>query len=147
MNNWNAPNKKAEYAIGIDTGVNTGIAIWDVQKKQFVEIKTLPIHRALEVVKSYHERHTINVRVEDARLAVHGRNSVTDRHKLQGAGSIKRDATIWADFLKDHNIPHLMVRPTKGLTKLGKYEFEKITKYKGLTSNHGRDAGMIVFGL
>lgn len=146
-NNWNPNKKKSEFAIGIDSGVSTGIAIWDIANKQFVEIKTMPVHRALEVVKSYHERHTISVRVEDARQATHGRNSVTDRHKLQGAGSVKRDAKLWQDFLEDHKIPHQMVRPRKAITKLGKYEFEKISKYKGLTSSHGRDAGMLVIGL
>lgn len=147
VNNWNPPNKRASYAIGIDSGTSTGIAIWDRQTKQFVEVKTMPIHRALEVVRQYHERYTIEVRVEDARLAVHGRNTTTDRSKLQGAGSIKRDAKIWSDFLTDYSIPHLMVRPNKALSKLSKEQFVRTTKYTGLTSSHARDAAMIVYGL
>ena len=66
--------------------------------------------------------------------------------KQQGAGSIKRDAKIWEDFLNRKNIDFQMVNPTSRKTKINKDYFQKLTGYKGNTSEHGRDAAMLVFG-
>lgn len=136
-------NERKEYYIGIDSGVNTGIAVYDATKKQLVEVKTVKIHKALEIVANYHENHKIKVVVEDARQV----RFKTDPIKAQGAGSVKRDAKIWFDFLIDKDIPHQMVRPNKATTKLNKEAFYNITKYSGQTSQHGRDAALMVFGL
>lgn len=59
--------------IGIDTGVHTGIAIWDNQKRSLEMVKQMPIHRAMAVVQSYADMQKtgvgdkIIVRVEDPR--------------------------------------------------------------------------------
>jgi hypothetical protein len=39
-----------------------------------------------------------------------------------------------------------MVNPTSRKTKINKDYFQKLTGYKGNTSEHGRDAAMLVFG-
>ena len=134
---------KTDYYIGIDIGTRTGVAIWEVHSKTFHEISTMAIHKAIELVKWFSERYTIQVRVEDARQVRYN----TDPVKKQGAGSIKRDATIWEDFLTDYKIPHMMVRPNKALTKWSAEEFNRQTGFKGKTSNHGRDAALLVWGL
>lgn len=136
---WN--NNISQFAIGIDVGTKTGLAIWDKAKKKYVEIKTLPIHRALDVVKDYHSKHKIIVIVEDARKVRFG----TDKVKAQGAGSVKRDSSIWDDFLTDYNIPHAMARPNKRITKWDATTFRMQTGYEGLTSSHSRDAALLVF--
>jgi len=139
-------NQQLDIAIGIDSGTNTGFAIWSKKEKRFIEVSTMKIHRALDKVKDYHKQgYTILVIVEDARKAVFGRSE--DYHKAQGAGSVKRDASIWEDFLKDHNIKHIMQRPMKAKTKIDAVKFRTITKYTGLTSEHSRDAAMLVYGL
>ena len=59
--------------IGIDTGVHTGIAIWDNRKRSLEMVKQMPIHRAMAVVQSYADMQKtgvgdkIIVRVEDPR--------------------------------------------------------------------------------
>lgn len=139
---WNTP-QPTEFAIGIDIGVKTGIGTWDRKKKKIIEIKTLMIHRAMDYVKKMHDDgHKIIVRVEDAREVVYK----TDPIKAQGAGSVKRDAKIWEDFLSDHGIPFEMVRPNKAITKWSKERFILQTGYTGITSSHGRDAAMLVIG-
>lgn len=137
-------NYRKKYMIGIDTGTKTGVAIWDVKAKAFSQISTLKIQRAMELVKQYKE-HDIHVFVEDARKAVFGRSN--DMNKAQGAGSVKRDAAIWEDFLKDLGVPFTMKRPNKRATKLSKKQFYNLTKYTGLTSEHSRDAACMVFGM
>ena len=129
--------------IGIDTGVQTGVAIWCSELRKFDFIKTLKIHNAMRLVEIMQEEIPLFVFVEDARLATFGR--AKDMHKAQGAGSVKRDAVIWEDFLTELQIPFKLVRPKKSITKLDDALFKKITGYAGKTSQHARDAAMLVF--
>lgn len=129
--------------IGIDCGVNTGIAIWSVKEKKFLSITTTQIHLALDSVKSTYKLYgsALKVIVEDARQVRFKTNAAA----AQGAGSVKRDATIWEDFLKDYGIPHEMVRPQKALTNYTSQLFAQYTGYTARTSTHARDAAMLVF--
>ena len=68
------------------------------------------------------------------------------RGHLMGAGSVKRDSVIWQDALTDWGIPFEMVPPRAGATKWDADTFARITGYKGRTSNHARDAALLVFG-
>lgn len=141
---WN--NSKHTFIIGIDAGVKTGLAIWSKEDKKLVQVETTKIHRAMQIITNYHrEGKQLQVRVEDARKRKWYGNA--GREKLQGAGSVKRDCTIWEDFLKDAGIPYEMVAPKNNRTKLDKEMFTMLTKYTGMTSEHSRDAAMLVFGM
>lgn len=134
------------YYIGIDSGVNTGFALWDSLEKKFEDIDTLMIHQAIDLVRNLvqeHPRMTL-VRVEDARLRKWFGS--TGREQLQGAGSVKRDAKIWDDFLKDIGAHYEMVAPKYNTTKLAAGPFSVITKWHKKTNEHSRDAAMLVFG-
>ena len=147
------------YYIGIDTGVNTGIAVWDNKQRSLLEVDCMKIHKAMEVVDSYCGRASFEgtkviVRVEDARQRTwYGYNTPQkDRAKLQGAGSVKRDATIWEDYLTDLKAEHpgmvefQMVAPKNNATKIPSGSFVAMTGWKKRTNEHGRDAAMLVFG-
>lgn len=132
--------------IGIDCGTHTGIAVWDSGEKKMLSLETLMIHQAMEKVLywSYKSDGDIMVVFEDARLRKwYGEES---NAKLQGAGSVKRDCSIWEDFLKDKGIMFKAVHPLKGMTKLSSIYFKRITKWEGKTSEHSRDAAMLVVG-
>ena len=136
--------------IGIDPGTHTGVAVWDSKAQVFIELTTIPIHQALLKVKRLYaesrELSNICVVFEDARQRTwFGRDKNTNA-KLQGAGSIKRDCSIWEDFCKDYQIPFLAVPPVKGGTKLSEAYFKTISGWKGRTSIHARDAAMLVIG-
>lgn len=133
-----------QYEIGIDTGTKTGIAIWDKRSKSFDSIETVQIHTAMKIVRDYSADYNISVRVEDARLRKWFGNS--GREQLQGAGSIKRDAVIWDDFLKELGITYEMVAPKNNTTKLTAEQFKQISNWDKQTSEHSRDAAMLVFG-
>jgi hypothetical protein len=132
--------------IGIDTGVNTGIAIWNKDQKELVGVNTLAIHDAMEIVLNNLYVFGVNmfVRVEDARQRTW--YGVSGKEKLQGAGSVKRDASIWEDFLKAKGIPFEMVAPKNNRTKMDAKTFSKATGWNGRCSNHARDAAMLVYG-
>ena len=136
--------------VGIDSGVNTGFAVWHVKGKS-INPYTYRIHKAMEMVVTICSDPNIrvHVRFEDARLRKwFGKANAS---QLQGAGSIKRDSTIWHDFLTDlskshPNITFEAVAPKDNKTKLSVEQFEVYTGYKGKTSEHARDAAMLVYG-
>lgn len=142
-----AGKPKYQYIIGIDAGVNTGFACWHTESKKLLAVETIMIHQALDRIRNIESKEPKScfVRIEDARLATFDRQGETNNSKQQGAGSIKRDAKIWEDAMKDWNIDFEMVRPNNKITKLDQRIFEDITGWKGRTSNHGRDAAMLVF--
>lgn len=134
--------------IGIDPGTHTGLAIWDSPKEEFVTIDTLSIIQALDKVARFYKDNKglfdIMLLFEDARQRTwygHGNTNA----KLQGAGSVKRDCNIWEEFCKEKGIPFRAIPPQKGGTKLTPQYFRLLTGYKGRTSEHARDAAMLVF--
>lgn len=135
--------------IGIDTGVKTGLAVWSSRSKRFVEISTCKIHEAMRTVRQYQTAAEAGfysgllVRVEDARLRKwYGNRSEAKR---QGAGSVKRDAKIWEDYLTDIGVSFELCEPQKGLTKVDAQQFKLLTKWTERTSSHSRDAALLVF--
>ena len=130
--------------IGIDTGAKTGIAISIGGSLQRVDCMT--ITKAMQLVSEYPAA-TTKLYIEDARkwIGFNGKTKTTDA-RLQGAGSVKRDASIWEDWCKENGYQAVFVKPMgKGLKKSVE-EFKQITKWKGRTNEHSRDAAMIVYG-
>lgn len=139
---------KKNLCIGIDPGTQTGLAVWDCEEKRFILVKTVKIHQAFAIVRQLTKMGWLHVRIEDARQRKWFGKS--GREKLQGAGSIKRDCTIWDDFLTDMKNTGIiesfeLVPPCNNITKLSAIQFRNITKFVGATSNHGRDAAMLCY--
>ncbi len=139
--------KNFDLIIGIDAGKNTGFAVWNVHLQNFIHIETYLIHQAIDKVKEYlHTGASVKLVIEDARKRQWFDDKKNNRSKLQGAGSIKRDCTIWEDFCEDLGITYELVAPKHNVTKLTAEKFVVWTKYKGQTNEHNRDAAMLVFG-
>jgi hypothetical protein len=140
------PSSQHNYIVGIDPGVNTGIAVWVKSDKKIAVVATMMIHEAMILVRAeviaFGKR--VFIRVEDPRQAIYGRRH--DQHKLKGAGSVMRDAKIWEDFLISLKVDFEMVRPQKAITKFSALKFKVVTGYEGATSEHARDAAMLVYG-
>lgn len=133
--------------IGIDPGTHTGVAVWDTREGKFLSLETLPIHRALAKVQVIAEWDKKNLQVvfEDARQRTWFGKGDTNA-KAQGAGSVKRDCSIWEDFCKDYGIPYWAKPPVKGATKVSADYFKMVSHWTGRTSEHSRDAAMLVIG-
>ncbi|MFA5229250.1 MAG: hypothetical protein WC446_05825 [Candidatus Paceibacterota bacterium] len=128
--------------IGIDPGTKTGVAVWS-PKGRFLEITTTTIDKAMQIVEHYAKQDKVFVRFEDARLRKwFGGNSYAKR---QGAGSVKRDCSIWEGFLKRLNVEFEAVAPKDCITKMKADYFKAITGYCGRTSEHARDAAILVY--
>lgn len=136
--------------IGIDPGVHTGVGVWDSSAKAVLDVLTLRIDEALVYVRQLHEAgDTLRVVVEDARQRrwiPQEKDWKEMRGRAMGAGSVKRDCQIWQDFLNAYGIRYEMQAPHRGMTKWTPEAFARMTGYARRTSNHGRDAAMLVFG-
>lgn len=134
--------------VGIDTGKHTGFAVWDTEKRKLDFVDTIPIHEAL--LRIWSQRHAkVEVYFEDARQRVwipRERDMRQVKGRAMGAGSVKRDSTIWQDALTDWGIPFHAVAPKHNTTKVTPEYFRALTGWKGRTSEHARDAAMLVFG-
>lgn len=133
--------------IGIDTGVSTGFA-WSINGK-FQSIDTESILSAQERVLSIagdvgHAGMDVIVCIEDVRLRKWVQKGVGNE-RMQGVGSVKRDCSIWQEFCERNGIPHIFVAPKAIQTKLSEKDFNMITKWPYKTSEHARDAGMMIY--
>jgi hypothetical protein len=135
------------FIIGIDPGVETGVCVWLPDSKQITYLNSMKIHEAMKLVwkHRYVPCNQIMVRVEDARKRKWFGKS--GREQLQGAGSIKRDAKIWEDYLTDMGVDFEMVAPKNNKTKLTAALFKNVTGYGHRTNEHSRDAAMLVYGM
>ena len=138
--------------VGIDTGTHTGYAVWDSTSKELKECTSLMIHQAMEKVRRLHREYgsDLLVRIEDPRqrtwFGTERMSRDEERKRLQGVGSVKRDASIWEDYLSDAGIRFQMVAPKHNATKMSAEYFKAVTKWTARTNEHGRDAAMLVFG-
>lgn len=134
--------------LGIDPGTHTGFAIWDPHSRALLAVESLKLHRALLRVEALRADHPL-ILFEDARTIrmYHGRNDAKGKSVLQGVGSVKRDCSIWEEFLEDSGLPYQARTWKHGTTKWSAEEFKRVTGWSAPTNNHGRDAAVIVYGL
>ena len=136
--------------IGLDPGVHTGIAVWDATQRKFRTLQTCSIVTAMEyIVGLWRDGEELQIVFEDARKRQwlpRERNLSEYRGKLMGAGSVRRDCEIWEEFCTEYAIPYTAIPPRKGATKWDADYFKKVTGWTGRTSNHARDAALLVFG-
>lgn len=129
--------------VGIDPGVATGFAV--TIDGSLHTVTTLTILTAMaQIFDSIGRRENVHVYWEDARLRTWFGSK--GREALMGAGSIKRDCSIWKEFFALHKLANTPVAPRHNNTKLKAPEFQCITGWAGKTNEHGRDAAMLIFG-
>lgn len=137
--------KKARYKIGIDPGTKTGIAVWCNEEKKLIAVNTMKIHEAILAVLNLRHDFEVEMVIEDPNTWVQFRQNNQAKARAQGAGSVKRDFAIWRDLCNEYQIPMRKVRLQGTIKKLDRVKFQKITGYMGRTSEHARDAAMLVF--
>jgi len=144
------------FYIGIDPGVSTGFAVLDLAAGALTRCETHPIHRAMREVELLHNGQWIaGVVYEDARLrkwfgGADSRQKRSGAGIREGVGSVKRDCGIWEDFLAELRdckpaFSICAVKPAAGRTKWDAAKFRAATGWKGRTSNHARDAALLVW--
>lgn len=143
-------------AIGVDPGVTTGLAVWDAEQFKFRDVTSMSILKALQYVRDLQGACRFNnvelfVIVEDARKRKGGfKKADEDTEKYgpgvrEAVGSVKRDCSIWEEFLREQQIPFELKYPRR--TKRSPDEFARLSGWSDRTNKHQRDAGMIVLQL
>lgn len=133
----------SKYRIGIDCGVNTGIAI--VENGIYLAIETMTITRAISMINLIlMDGHEIILYVENPNLRKwYGSNS---NFKKQGAGSVKRDYSIWKTYCVENKIMMHAVHPKDiGSQFDNDVIFKAATNWTKRTSIHARDAARMVY--
>ncbi len=135
--------------IGIDPGMHTGLAVWDTTSRQFLDIRCSGIVNAMDYLDDLAFNRGIGLVVfEDARQRTWIPREKDIRQlkgRAMGAGSVKRDCSIWEEWCEARSIQYIASRPKTGMTKLTDAYFRGITGYDRRTNEHGRDAAMLVF--
>jgi hypothetical protein len=131
--------------VGIDPGALTGIAMWCDKTHRLTEVGSLSIIAAMARCEILHRSNYLHsITMEDARLRTwFGTKGV---EALQGAGSIKRDCSIWTEWAEFHGVILRSVKPAAGATKWNAQKFARLTGWTGRTNEHGRDAALLVLG-
>jgi hypothetical protein len=141
---------RMSLVVGIDPGVTTGYAEWDAAARMLRTVEGLKIHVAMQRVAMLHMAGNLShVVFEDARMRTYfgeRKSHAEERARLQGAGSVKRDSTIWEDFLTDLGVPIQAVSPQEKGAKYNAAGFARLTRWEKPTNEHGRDAALLVFG-
>lgn len=148
-----APPVGRQLVIGLDPGVQTGFAIWRRDRKAFSVITSMAIHEAMNIVQGRHIDGLLHsVVFEDARQRT-GYFGLMDLKQAkfgagvrEGVGSVKRDCTIWQDFLTALGVKFEAVKPAAGATKWDAPTFTRLTGWQQRTNQHGRDAAFLVIG-
>lgn len=136
----------ATLIVGIDPGVHTGLAVWDAAERRLHDVASHGIVEAMVRVEGIHRQGLLRMVVfEDARLRTWFGNK--GREALQGAGSVKRDCQVWAEWLGHLGCPYKAVSPQSKGKKLDAPSFERLTKWDRRTNEHARDAAMLVWGM
>lgn len=136
--------------VGIDPGVHTGVAVWDTSSRQLLDVRCSGIVEAMRYIHELQQERGIGLIVfEDARQRKwipREKDLAQFRGRAMGAGSVKRDCSIWEEWCKVFAIEYVKTPPKNNITKLTDRMFSGITGYDRRTNEHGRDAAMLVFG-
>lgn len=136
----------SSFVVGIDPGVSTGLALWNVKSRRLTDVSTTGILQAQALILTIQRLGNLShIVMEDARLRT-GYFGPNAKAKQQGAGSIKRDCSIWTEFCEMHQIMLRCVSPKNKGAKVDAATFAKLTGWTERTSEHGRDAAMLVLG-
>jgi hypothetical protein len=158
MSNMESEYIKPKVVVGIDPGISTGFAVWDSEKREFTVLKTLDFWKVIDRLKLLHFNHgkELLVVIEDpnGNKPVFMKKGVKSNAMAirvgQNVGSNKREASLLIEYCRNKGINVKPVIPGKKATgkgKITKEYFNKISGYTGSTSQHGRDAAMMILGM
>ena len=133
--------------IGIDTGVKTGFAhsidgvLQEVSTQSILSAQDKVLDIRNEAAQS-----DVNlvVCIEDVRKRKWVDPSIGSE-RLKGVGSVTRDCSIWQEFCERNGLRHILVPPAYIDTKRKAKDFAMITGWTARTSEHARDAGMMIY--
>jgi hypothetical protein len=137
------------YYIGIDAGACTGLAEWQYGGDLRCDTTTFwgAIDRIREMHKCWGTHLCVVIEAGWKNRPVFARPGVQGRRQLriaQNVGQNHAHGKLIVDYCDLKGIRYLALRP--GTPKLNDEQFRRLTGYDGTTSQHARDAAMMVWG-
>lgn len=147
-----------KIVIGIDPGKDTGIGIYDPVLKKMTEVYSTNFFGAMNKITELSETYALSAVIERPNTktvwqkmslkSMRGKSKAeieAVRNKIAvDVGSVINQADLLIEFLNMNDIPTITQHPQG---KVDAKIFKAITGWKGVTNEHGRDAGMLCFGL
>lgn len=154
-----------KYYIGIDPGIKTGIALWNAKTREFEVIMTTDILAAMTFVRCLNASVDVTVVFSDCRWARDKEthfacfvNNSTEEDKSSthffvdvewedenSLDSAKQECDIWESFLKVEKIKYDATALIYFGEILNATEFKKLVGWNKQTTQHDRNAAMLVF--
>ena len=139
----------AKYCIGIDPGISTGMAISSDGK--IINVKTVNFWDCIKLLRDMQNMGIVvyveNPNVNKPVFFKRGVNNAAMIQKVaQDVGRNKRDAALIIEFCNRNNIKNMPLPPQRGSKDVDAKYFQLLTGYEGSTSQHGRDAAMLIVG-
>jgi hypothetical protein len=133
-----------KYKIGIDPGTKTGYAL--VVDSKLVEIETVDFWRVYHLITDRFQTDICEIHIEDT-------SDTTVWHTAKNIGQMKRIGINVGKVIREAELLILGLKwlgyrvvphREKKSRKIDAKTFQKITGWTGRTSQHGRDAAMMI---
>jgi hypothetical protein len=140
--------EKARYIIGIDPGIVCGFAVQENGK--LINVSSCKLHKLFYALKNDLRltNNNILVYIENPNTWVPFKNVSREvmEMKRAGAGAVKQTYKHIIEFLEDNSITYHPTRLQGNYKKVTAKWFKQQTGWDKPTNEHGRDAGMLIFG-
>lgn len=140
-----------KFLIGIDPGINNGVAAWDVNNKKLATLQTLGISELYNYLSNLNQYLFFEVIIENPNLnkpvfakTLSGAKGNAALKIAQNVGQNKGIASCIIAYCKHLGIKYTEIKPTNSKVQLD--YFKKLTNWKGACSQHAIDAAMLVYG-
>lgn len=140
-----------KYTIGIDPGKQTGMAVYGRLSDQIEYAKTLDFFSVQDVCLAHYPPQEADVIIEDCQAwkAIYARHGGMDgarmRKLAQNVGQVKRETGLLIETFR--RLGYNVVTEPPISKKWDAKTVERVTGYKGRTSQHVRDAIKLAFGV
>lgn len=141
--------------VGIDAGINCGVAAWNRTLKKYLFIDTFSFWGCVDKLKEtidfcHSNNYRITVIIEDVtqkKITFHRDASSKGMQKIsRNVGGVMAYTTLLIEWCNRNGIQLIKSQPSKSsFTKLESAAFKNITKWEKRTNSHERDAAMLVF--
>jgi hypothetical protein len=135
--------------VGIDPGTRNGLAVWHVDEARLVSVGTFSFWQMFDRLPPVDW--VVLVVLEDASgVGLYARHQRRGEHVARriarNVGANQRDAQTIYEYLRRHQYPVVRVPPVRA-AKWNRATMERITGWTGPTSQHGRDAARLIYGM
>ncbi len=157
--NWGS-NQFHDYLIGLDPGKSTGVCLYDKSQKVIIMLDTLDFWEVFDLIKELSFIHShidhqgkLSFVIENSSLnkptfAKAGDGKELTRQKIsRNVGMNQRESVLLIEGIRRLGYEVKEVTPSKKSAYTGKITvpmFKAMTGWKGTSSQHARDAAMLV---